>query len=206
MNDLNPLELICTFLCGKSSSAAAGDECTPAFAEQCCVDRVVVYTMWNQTKWYHDDQRDTVVDFFFHLLNCTVLGVTLTLGLPGNLWVCWLVFKTRSLQTSDNALLVSLAVSDLLKCSVDTPLLLFSQERRPCICLHTHGNVHPSAVHLRPLLLRPAPHPGWNQCGTFSGHRLSIPNREKESQSPGLDTVHLAVWSDPGSCVFDFIQ
>lgn len=126
MNDLNPLELICTFLCGKSSSAAAGDEGTPAFAEQCCVDRVVVYTMWNQTKWYHDDQRDTVVDFFLHLLNCTVLGVTLTLGLPGNLWVCWLVFKTRSLQTSDNALLVSLAVSDLLKCSVDTPLLLFS--------------------------------------------------------------------------------
>ncbi|TKS77686.1 D(2) dopamine receptor [Collichthys lucidus] len=34
--------------------------------------------------------------------------------------------RTKSLQTSNNALLVSLAASDLLKCSVDTPLLLFS--------------------------------------------------------------------------------
>ncbi|XP_047449965.1 5-hydroxytryptamine receptor 1-like [Mugil cephalus] len=48
------------------------------------------------------------------------------MGLPGNLWVCWVVFRTKSLQTCNNALLVSLAASDLLKCSVDTPLLLFS--------------------------------------------------------------------------------
>ncbi|XP_078026535.1 5-hydroxytryptamine receptor 2B-like [Epinephelus lanceolatus] len=34
--------------------------------------------------------------------------------------------RTKSLQTFNNALLVSLAASDLLKCSVDIPLLLFS--------------------------------------------------------------------------------
>lgn len=62
----------------------------------------------------------------FLIFNCTVLTLTLVLGLPGNLWVCWVVFRTKSLQTCNNALLVSLAASDLLKCSVDTPLLLFS--------------------------------------------------------------------------------
>ncbi|XP_065817162.1 D(2) dopamine receptor-like [Labrus bergylta] len=69
---------------------------------------------------------ETIVDTVFFIFNCTVLTLTLVLGLPGNLWVCWVVFRTKSLQTCNNALLVSLAASDLLKCSVDTPLLLFS--------------------------------------------------------------------------------
>ncbi|KAM8830804.1 G-protein coupled receptor 83-like [Synchiropus picturatus] len=62
----------------------------------------------------------------FQFFNCSILILTLLLGLPGNLWVCWLVFRTKSLQNCNNALLVSLAASDLLKCSVDTPLFLFS--------------------------------------------------------------------------------
>ncbi|KAM9855241.1 5-hydroxytryptamine receptor 1-like [Aulostomus maculatus] len=66
----------------------------------------------------------------FLVFNCTVLTLTLVLGLPGNAWVCWLVFRTKSLQTWNNALLVSLAAGDLLKCSVDTPLLLASLLRR----------------------------------------------------------------------------
>lgn len=70
--------------------------------------------------------RGTLVDTMFFTFNCTVLSLTLILGLPGNLWVCWVVFRTKSLRTFNNALLVSLATSDLLKCSVDTPLLLFS--------------------------------------------------------------------------------
>ncbi|XP_069383490.1 beta-1 adrenergic receptor-like [Paralichthys olivaceus] len=81
-----------------------------------------VQTLWNQTA----SHRDTRTELWFLLFNCTVLTLTLVLGLPGNLWVCWLVFRTKSLQTCNNALLVSLATSDLLKCSVDTPLLLFS--------------------------------------------------------------------------------
>lgn len=79
-------------------------------------------TFWNETAAH----RETHVDTMFLIFNCTVLTLTLVLGLPGNLWVCWVVFRTKSLQTSNNALLVSLAASDLLKCSVDTPLLLFS--------------------------------------------------------------------------------
>ncbi|XP_054627746.1 D(4) dopamine receptor-like [Dunckerocampus dactyliophorus] len=71
-------------------------------------------------------QAETNTDLAFLLFNCTVLTLTLVLGLPGNVWVCWIVFRTKSLQTSSNALLVSLAASDLLKCSVDTPLLLAS--------------------------------------------------------------------------------
>ncbi|CAL9703123.1 unnamed protein product [Knipowitschia caucasica] len=62
----------------------------------------------------------------FLVFNCIILSLSFIFGLPGNLWVCWVVFRTKSLQTCNNALLVSLAVSDLLKCSVDTPLLLFS--------------------------------------------------------------------------------
>ncbi|CAB1458111.1 unnamed protein product [Pleuronectes platessa] len=81
-----------------------------------------VQSLWNQTTWH----RDTRVEVWFLLFNCTVLTLTLVLGLPGNLWVCWVVSRTKSLQTCNNALLVSLATSDLLKCSVDTPLLLFS--------------------------------------------------------------------------------
>ncbi|XP_027144421.1 D(2) dopamine receptor-like [Larimichthys crocea] len=79
------------------------------------------HTFWNQTAHYESLSRT-----LFFIFNCTVLTLTLVLGLPGNLWVCWVVFRTKSLQTSNNALLVSLAASDLLKCSVDTPLLLFS--------------------------------------------------------------------------------
>lgn len=68
----------------------------------------------------------SVADTMFLTFNCTVLTFTLVLGLPWNLWVCWVVFRTTSLRNANNALLVSLAASDLLKCSVDTPLLLFS--------------------------------------------------------------------------------
>lgn len=62
----------------------------------------------------------------FLTFNCTVLTLTLLLGSPWNLGVCWLVFRTRSLRTADTALLVNLAAADLLKCSVDSPLLLLS--------------------------------------------------------------------------------
>lgn len=74
-------------------------------------------------------------DDLFLVFNCAVLTFTLVLGLPGNLWVCWVVSRTKSLRTFNNALLVSLAASDLLKCSVDTPLLLLSLLRRATVPL-----------------------------------------------------------------------
>ncbi|XP_051913223.1 D(4) dopamine receptor-like [Hippocampus zosterae] len=69
---------------------------------------------------------DSKPDLLFLAFKCAILILTLAVGLPGNAWVCWVVFRTKWLQTSNNALLVSLAASDLLKCSVDTPLLLAS--------------------------------------------------------------------------------
>lgn len=74
-----------------------------------------------------DAQRaEAASDYLFFVFNCAVLTFTLVLGLPGNLWVCWVVLRTKSLRTFNNALLINLAASDLLKCSVDTPLFLLS--------------------------------------------------------------------------------
>lgn len=75
-------------------------------------------------------RAEAASDHLFFAFNCAVLTFTLLLGLPGNLWVCWVVLRTKSLRTFNNALLVSLAASDLLKCSVDTPLFLLSLLRR----------------------------------------------------------------------------
>lgn len=81
-----------------------------------------------------DAQRtEAASDNLFFVFNCAVLTFTLVLGLPGNLWVCWVVLRTKSLRTFNNALLVNLAASDLLKCSVDTPLFLLSLLRRVAV-------------------------------------------------------------------------
>ncbi|CAL8258810.1 unnamed protein product [Gadus morhua 'NCC'] len=80
------------------------------------------HTCWNETA----SQQESEVNPAFLVLNCVILSLTFVLGLPANLLVCWVVFRNQNLQTSNNALLVSLAASDLLKCSVDAPLFLFS--------------------------------------------------------------------------------
>lgn len=56
--------------------------------------------------------------------NCTVLLVTFFIGIAANLFVTYAVYHQKSLQTSTNALLVNLAVIDLLRCATDCPLLL----------------------------------------------------------------------------------
>ncbi|KAK3535276.1 hypothetical protein QTP70_006952 [Hemibagrus guttatus] len=56
--------------------------------------------------------------------NCTVLLVTFFVGIAANLFVTYAVYHQKSLQTSTNALLVNLAVIDLLRCATDCPLLL----------------------------------------------------------------------------------
>ncbi|XP_028309857.1 D(4) dopamine receptor-like [Gouania willdenowi] len=89
-------------------------------------DQVRAWTMDTIKNHTAAGNYGTRMETVFLIFNCTVLSLSLVLGLPGNLWVCWVVFRTKSLQTCNNALLVSLAASDLLKCSVDTPLLLFS--------------------------------------------------------------------------------
>ncbi|XP_076022829.1 neuropeptides capa receptor-like [Genypterus blacodes] len=81
------------------------------------------HSLWNDT---NSPGELLHADTMFLLFNCVVLTFTFVLGLPGNLLVCWIVFRNKSLQTCNNALLFNLAAGDLLKCSVDTPLLLFS--------------------------------------------------------------------------------
>ncbi|XP_073687438.1 uncharacterized protein [Garra rufa] len=60
----------------------------------------------------------------FVAATCLVLLVTLHVGILANLFVTWAVHHQKSLQTSNNALLVNLAVIDILRCAIDCPLLL----------------------------------------------------------------------------------
>ncbi|TRY83439.1 hypothetical protein DNTS_016195 [Danionella cerebrum] len=60
----------------------------------------------------------------FVVVNCVVLLVALHVGIVANLFVAWAVYHQKSLRTSNNALLVSLAVIDILRCAIDCPLLL----------------------------------------------------------------------------------
>ena len=62
----------------------------------------------------------------FLVFNCALLSLSFLLGVSGNLLVCWVVFRNKTLRTANNALLVNLAASDLIKCSVDTPVFLAS--------------------------------------------------------------------------------
>lgn len=56
--------------------------------------------------------------------NCTLLFFTLFIGIAANLFVAWAVRNQKSLQTSNNALLVNLAVIDFLRCVIDCPFIL----------------------------------------------------------------------------------
>lgn len=58
------------------------------------------------------------------LANSLLLLPTAAVGLAANAFVLLAVWRQKSLQTCNNALLVNLAVGDLLRCVVDCPLLL----------------------------------------------------------------------------------
>ncbi|KAF4095085.1 hypothetical protein G5714_024163 [Onychostoma macrolepis] len=64
------------------------------------------------------------IEVAFVAANCLVLLVTLHVGILANLFVAWAVHHQKLLQTSNNALLVNLAVIDILRCAIDCPLLL----------------------------------------------------------------------------------
>ncbi|KAG9270831.1 D(2) dopamine receptor-like [Astyanax mexicanus] len=60
------------------------------------------------------------------LVNCALLGFVCTVGVSSNVLVCWVAFRSKALQTTNNVLLVHLAVGDLLRCLLDSPLFLAS--------------------------------------------------------------------------------
>ncbi|KAL0155167.1 hypothetical protein M9458_049430, partial [Cirrhinus mrigala] len=76
--------------------------------------------VWGQV---NSTWQDTI-EVAFAAANCVVLLVTLHVGILANLFVAWAVHHQKSLQTSNNALLVNLAVIDILRCAIDCPLLL----------------------------------------------------------------------------------
>lgn len=60
----------------------------------------------------------------FVVADCVVLLVTFLLGSAANVFVVHAVRRHKSLRTATNALLVNLALVDLLRCATDCPLLL----------------------------------------------------------------------------------
>ncbi|XP_051548501.1 uncharacterized protein LOC127437548 [Myxocyprinus asiaticus] len=71
-----------------------------------------------------NDTWHNTIEVAFLAANCLVLLVTLHIGILANLFVTWAVHHQKSLQTSNNALLVNLAIIDILRCAIDCPFLL----------------------------------------------------------------------------------
>ncbi|XP_028665891.2 putative tyramine receptor 2 [Erpetoichthys calabaricus] len=72
--------------------------------------------------------RNSTSGELIHLMSLLAHGLILSLtflaGVAGNTLVIWAVYRKAALQTPNNALLVNLAVGDLLRCLIDIPLLL----------------------------------------------------------------------------------
>lgn len=60
----------------------------------------------------------------FVLTTSAILVITFSVGIAANVFVILAVYGQKSLQTSTNALVVNLAVIDLLRCLIDCPVLL----------------------------------------------------------------------------------
>lgn len=60
----------------------------------------------------------------FVVASSAILLITFSVGIAANIFVILAVYGQKSLQTSTNALVVNLAVIDLLRCLIDCPVLL----------------------------------------------------------------------------------
>ncbi|XP_032380505.1 octopamine receptor 2-like [Etheostoma spectabile] len=72
----------------------------------------------NNTIW------ENYTDIAFIVANSLILLITSAMGIGANLFVILAVLYQKSLQTLNNVLVVNLAVTDILKCVVDCPILL----------------------------------------------------------------------------------
>lgn len=74
-----------------------------------------------------DSGNDTVweeyTDIAFVVANSLILLITSAVGIAANLFVILAVYHQKSLQTVNNALVVNLAVIDILRCVIDCPIL-----------------------------------------------------------------------------------
>ncbi|XP_072290534.1 D(2) dopamine receptor A-like [Eucyclogobius newberryi] len=67
---------------------------------------------------------ETYLELGFIGANTLILLATFFVGIAANVFVMLAVYKQKSLQTSNNALVVNLAVIDFLRCVIDCPVLL----------------------------------------------------------------------------------
>ncbi|XP_070763136.1 5-hydroxytryptamine receptor 1D-like [Enoplosus armatus] len=72
----------------------------------------------NNTIW------EEYTDIAFVVANSLILLITSVVGIAANAFVILAVYHQKSLQTSNNALVVNLAVIDILRCVIDCPILL----------------------------------------------------------------------------------
>ncbi len=75
-----------------------------------------------------DSLNDTIwkeyTDIAFVVANSLILLITSLVGIAANIFVILAVYLQKSLQTWNNALVVNLAVIDILRCVIDCPILL----------------------------------------------------------------------------------
>lgn len=83
------------------------------------------YTIWEEH-----------VDIAFVVANSLILLTTSLVGIAANMFVLLAVYHQKSLQTSNNALVVNLAIIDILRCVIDCPTLLTI-----VIIVHQRGHV-----------------------------------------------------------------
>lgn len=72
----------------------------------------------NNTFW------EEYTDVAFVMANSLILVITSVVGIAANIFVILAVYHQKSLQTWNNALVVNLAVIDILRCLIDCPILL----------------------------------------------------------------------------------
>uniref|UniRef100_A0A673CDX5 G-protein coupled receptors family 1 profile domain-containing protein n=1 Tax=Sphaeramia orbicularis TaxID=375764 RepID=A0A673CDX5_9TELE len=77
----------------------------------------------------------------FVVANSLILLITFAVGIAANIFVILAVYRKKSLQTSNNALVVNLAVIDILRCVVDCPVLLTI-----IITVYQRGTCKPAAL------------------------------------------------------------
>lgn len=68
--------------------------------------------------------RQQYIDITFVVANSLILLITSAVGIAANIFVILAVYHQKSLQTWNNALVVNLAVVDILRCVIDCPILL----------------------------------------------------------------------------------
>ncbi|KAM9352330.1 5-hydroxytryptamine receptor 1A-beta-like [Symphorus nematophorus] len=84
----------------------------------------------NSTTW------EEYTEIAFVVANSLILLITSIVGIAANIFVILAVYNQKTLQTWNNALVVNLAVIDILRCVIDCPILLTI-----VIAVYQRGNV-----------------------------------------------------------------